>query len=53
MCRREIPPDYLDHPDLVQGPLEIAPEDGTNEHSTGHDLDEADDEGEALHDESR
>ena len=22
MCRREIPPDYLEHPDLVQGPLE-------------------------------
>ena len=24
MCRREIPPDYLEHPDLVQGPLELA-----------------------------
>jgi hypothetical protein len=22
MCRREIPQDFLEHPDLVQGPVE-------------------------------
>jgi hypothetical protein len=28
MCRREIPPDYLEHPDLVQGPVDPAADKG-------------------------
>ena len=58
MCRREIPPDYLEHPDLVQGPLELALtlEDGEDEHLVKDDLENTVAEGESTHtrpDESR
>ena len=46
MCRREIPPDYLDHPDLVQGPVEAVVSESCSLTRGGVDVDGGDDDDE-------